>query len=304
MGDEGAISLIEPELDPNFIVTPTVAQRTEHALTYLQADLPVHFCGPAGTGKTALAMHVAAKLKQPIVLIHGDDEFTTTDLVGAEYGYRLKRLRDEYIHTVKKVEEDMVRRWVDNRLTIACKHGFTLVYDEFTRSKPEANNVLLSVLEEKMMDLPATGQVEERYLAVHDKFRAIFTSNPEEYAGVHKAQDALRDRLLTIDLDYFDRDTEVAITQKRSGVSLADAEAVVDLIRRFRERCHWKGRPSVREAIKIAKALKAKKGHPAATDPFFKRLCEHVLATGPAMVDPQKKAEALKLLDQLIKAKS
>ena len=111
MAEEDLLTLLEPDLDPGFIVTPYVADLAEHALTYLKADLPIHFCGPAGTGKTALAMHVAAKLKRPIVLLHGDDEFKTADLVGAEYGFRLKRLRDQYIHSVTK------RQWVSGSHT-------------------------------------------------------------------------------------------------------------------------------------------------------------------------------------------
>jgi gas vesicle protein GvpN len=276
MPEEGLLTLLEPDLDSGFVVTPFVADLTEHALSYLQADLAVHFCGPAGTGKTALAMHVAAQLKRPIVLIHGDDEFKTADLVGAEYGFRLKRLRDQFIHSVTKIEEDIAKRWVDNRLTIACKHGFTLVYDEFTRSRPEANNTLLSILEEKLLDLPA-GSDEEHYLAVHPEFRAIFTSNPEEYAGIHKAQDALKDRLVTIQIGHFDRDTEAAITRSRSGISEVDAKKIVDLVRAFREESQDNKPPSVRESIKIAKVLKAKGAHPSKQDPFFKQVCLHVL---------------------------
>ena len=68
------------------------------------------------------------------------------------------------------------------------------------------------------MDLPANRNGEEAYLRVHPNFSAIFTSNPEEYAGVHKAQDALRDRMVTIDLDYMDKETEVAICQAKSGL--------------------------------------------------------------------------------------
>ncbi len=83
-------------------------------------------------------------------------------------------------------------------MTTACKNGNTLIYDEFTRSRPEANNALLSVLEEKFLNLPRLRRADKGYMDVHPDFRAIFTSNPEEYAGVHKTQDALMDRLITI----------------------------------------------------------------------------------------------------------
>ena len=69
---------------------------------------------------------------------------------------------------------------------------------------------------EKIMDMPAGRGDAEPYLRVHPDFTAIFTSNPEEYAGVHRSQDALRDRMITMDLDHFDYETEVAITLAKS----------------------------------------------------------------------------------------
>ena len=58
----------------------------------------------------------------------------------------------------------------------------------------------------------------EAYLHVHPNFRAIFTSNPEEYAGVHKTQDALLDRMVTITISQYDRETEMRITAAKSGL--------------------------------------------------------------------------------------
>jgi len=43
----------------------------ERALAYLEVGYAVHFAGAAGTGKTTLAFHVAAKLGRPVTLIHG-----------------------------------------------------------------------------------------------------------------------------------------------------------------------------------------------------------------------------------------
>ncbi|MCK4417155.1 MAG: AAA family ATPase, partial [Candidatus Latescibacteria bacterium] len=184
-------TVLEPRPLPNFVETPQVRNVCNRALAYIAGGFPVHFRGISGSGKTTLAMHVASKIGRPVIMIHGDEEFSTSDLVGGEYGYRLKKTVDNFIHSVLKTEEDMQRRWVDNRLTVACKYGFTLIYDEFTRSRPEANNTLLSVLQEKMLDLPAARQGGEGYLRVDPNFTPIFTSNPEEYAGVYRSQDAL-----------------------------------------------------------------------------------------------------------------
>ena len=187
-----------PEASDQFVATPHIQALAERALAYLGVGYAVHFAGAAGTGKTTLAFHVAAKLGRPVTLIHGDDEFGSSDLVGKDAGYRKSKLIDNYIHSVLKTEENMNTLWVDNRLTTACANGNTLIYDEFNRSRPEANNALLSVLEERILNLPALRPSGAGYLEVHPNFRAIFTSNPEEYAGVHKTQDALMDRLITI----------------------------------------------------------------------------------------------------------
>ena len=197
-------TVLEPTPLPDFVETKYIRGITSRALSYIKAGFPVHFRGPSGCGKTTLAMHVASKVGRPVVIIHGDEEFTTSDLVGGEYGYRIRKVVDRFVSRVLKTEEDMMKRWVDNRLTVACRYGFTLVYDEFTRSRPEANNILLSILQEKMMGLPAGRGGDAPYLKVDPAFTAIFTSNPEEYAGVHRSQDALRDRMVTIDLDHFE----------------------------------------------------------------------------------------------------
>ncbi len=299
--EEGVTTVLEPRPMPNFVETKAVKEITERALAYVKAGFPVHFRGASGTGKTTLAMHVAGRIGRPVVMIHGDEEFSSSDLVGGEYGYHLRKVVDNYIHSVLKTEEDMAKRWVDNRLTVACKYGFTLIYDEFTRSRPEANNVLLSVLAEKMLDLPAARGDGENYLPVDPQFTAIFTSNPEEYAGVYRSQDALRDRLVTLDLDHFDEETEVAITAAKSGLARADAKKIVAVVRALRESGVCEYAPTIRGPIMIAKTLKVLNGSVGNGEGVFRKLCLDVLASESSRVGNRAHTERVReVLDELI----
>ena len=81
----------------DFVETESVKSLADRAVFYLKAGYPVHFSGPAGTGKTTMAMHVAAELGQPVILMHGDDEFAGSDLVGGQSGYRTTRVVDNFI---------------------------------------------------------------------------------------------------------------------------------------------------------------------------------------------------------------
>ncbi|MFC1999636.1 gas vesicle protein GvpN [Chloroflexota bacterium] len=281
---EEITTVLEPRPLQNFVDTKMVRDTTDRALTYIAAGYPVHFRGATGTGKTTLAMHVASVIGRPVVMIHGDEEFSTSDLVGGEHGYHRRRVVDNFIHSVLKTEEDMSKRWIDDRLTVACRYGFVLIYDEFTRSRPEANNVLLSVLQEKMMDLPPSRGVEENYLQVHPDFTALFTSNPEDYAGVYRSQDALRDRMVTIDLDFFDRETEIAITEAKSDLPKRDVEKVVSIVRGLRESGSCEFSPTVRGCIMIAKSMKVRGISAGAKNGLFSQMCRDILASETSRV--------------------
>ena len=285
-----------------FVETPNVGALTERALAYIGAGYPVHFRGPAGAGKTTLALHVASQLGRPVMLIAGDDEFGTSDLTGGQFGYSYRRTVDNFIHTVRKTEEDMVQRWVDHRLSTACREGYTLVYDEFTRSKPEANNVLLSVLEERILILPNSTN-SGGYIKVHPDFTALFTSNPEEYAGVHASQDALLDRMVTIDIDFYDLDTEVAVTATRSGLSLDDAARIVGVVRDFRASGAYQQLPTLRACVILGRVLAHQNQRPSADNPFFMQVCLDVLGGKVAYVAPsdERYAKTRKLLMDLVR---
>ena len=119
---------------------------------------------------------------------------------------------------------------------------------------------------------------------MHPDFRAIFTSNPEEYAGVHKTQDALMDRMITLNLGNFDRETEIQVGMAKSGVSRGDAEVIVDIVRELRGTGVNNHRPTIRATIVIAKILVHREAHARLDDPVFQWVCRDVLATETAKV--------------------
>ncbi len=182
---------------------------------------------------------------------------------------------DRFIHTVTKYEENVKQEWSDSRLTVACREGYTLIYDEFTRSRPEANNVLLAVLEEKLLTLPSGSGGE--YVTVHPSFRVIFTSNPKEYAGVHTSQDALNDRMITLDIDYFDEAAETRIAAARSGLPEEMAAPVVKMVRAYRASGEYRQIPTPRASIAITRMMAEMDLKPSSNDPQFVQLCLDIL---------------------------
>lgn len=273
-----------PEPSPNFVATPEIETICNRALAYLEAGYPVHLSGPSGIGKTTLAFHIASQLDQPAVLLHGNHEHGASDLIGSDVGYRKSRVVDNYIHSVLKTQEEMRKMWVDSRLATACRQGHTLIYDEFNRTQPEANNVLLSVLEEKLLSLP--GPSGQSYVQVDDTFRAIFTSNPAEYVGTHATQDALMDRLVTIHLTSLEEETEHQIILRRAGANAETALKLTRLVRAVRQfdpETHW---PSIRVGVAIAKVMDNHPDEPTVASDFFRDVCRDMFLAHPASTEP------------------
>jgi nitric oxide reductase NorQ protein len=259
----------------SFIETEEVRKLKDRILLWVKASCHPHIVGPTGCGKTTLAMQVAKELGRPTVWINGDDQITTTELIGGYSEMEAETLVDKYVHNVRLTKDKTKYRWVDNPLTLACKYGYTLIYNEFSRSKPEANNVLLSVLEEHILELP-TMFGEERYVKVHPEFKVIFTSNSVEYAGVHRPQDALLDRMIDLHMDYYDYETEVKIVKAHSHISPVTAKKIVKIVRTLRERlpeCH---KPGTRAEIMISKGLKTLGKY---SPQEFEQICLDVLAS-------------------------
>jgi nitric oxide reductase NorQ protein len=268
------------------------------SLQYLKAGYPIHFTGPTGAGKTSLALALAKKRKRPVMLMHGNHELDNKDLIGDFTGYTSKKVVDHYIRSVYKKDESVTESWKDGRLLEAVKNGYTLIYDEFTRSKPTTNNIFLPLLEEGVLPIYGSKRTEP-FIRVHPEFSVIFTSNPAEYAGVFQTQDALLDRLITMFVDYKDIEREAQIVSEKINIEKREAKSITTLISNLREKCTKESSdgPSLRASLMIAKLASEEDIPINGEDPDFQRLCIdilwHPISRCIEADDPRSKAKEL-----------
>jgi nitric oxide reductase NorQ protein len=293
--------LFDIEIDEKYVETEYIKKIVNRAFLYLNAGFPVHLRGPAGVGKTALAFHIAKKISRPLLYMCGSEEFGSFDLIGGYYGSKKTLVVDNYISSVFKKEEEHKRLWIDGRLVTACKNGYTLIYDEFTRARPEINNVLLSVLEEKIVDTPNSTSTNS-YMQIHKDFRILFTSNPEEYIGVYKSGNALIDRMITIDMGTMDEETEKMIIISKYNINPKDAEKIVKITRFIRNNSKEQNWLSMRCSIMLSRIIKNTKIKIDPNNNLFRQICKDVY-NSPSIamsIGSSEKDKFNKLVDRAI----
>ncbi len=92
------------------------------------------------------------------------------------------------------------------------------------------------------------------------------------------------DRIITINVDHYDRETEIEITMSKSGISRKDAEVIVDIVRELRMLGVNNHRPTIRAAIAIARVLAHTGAHAQENDSTFEWLCRDILSADTAKV--------------------
>ena len=222
------------------------------AAAYAAAGVPLHLTGPAGMGKTSFAIKIAEEFGRPVSFMSGNEWLTSQDFIGREVGQSESTIVDKYVQSVRRTETNTRRDWKDAILAVSMRNGYTLVYDEFTRASPQANSILLPVIEEGV--LVSTDRVShDPYIQAHPDFRIILTSNCDEYVGVNGAPDALVDRLVTLTLPELSVETLAGIASYRTGLDPYTCSRIVKLVGDLRNAVERRKASSLRSVLLIAR---------------------------------------------------
>jgi len=213
-------------------------------------DKPILAEGPAGVGKTALALAISEATGRRLVRLQcyeGLDEAKA--LYEWNYHKQLLRLQADEGKSWDEVEGDIFT--AEFLLTRPLLEAITspapvvLLIDEVDRVEMETEALLLEVLDSFQVTIPELGTVTARHQPI-----VVLTSN-----NTRELSEALKRRCLFLHIDYPSVERERSILLERvPGLSADLAEKVARVVRSIRELALRKA-PSVSESLDWARTL-------------------------------------------------
>ena len=202
-----------------------------------RSRLPVLLKGPTGCGKTRFIEHMTWRLFEalscseecgeeappredrphPLVTVSCHEDLTATDLVG-----RFLLRGDETV-------------WQDGPLTHAVRHGAICYLDEIVEARKDTTVLIHSLTDHRrVLPIDKTGEL----LAAHPDFLLVISYNPGYQSILKDLKTSTRQRFVSLDFDYPERDVEATIIAHESGVDdeAADRLAAIGVkVRHLRE---------------------------------------------------------------------
>ena len=153
--------------------------------------------GEVGVGKTTLAQAVSLDYGSQFFRIDCSEETLTHNLIGyfdpplvIGIGY----CEDSYVY---------------GPLATAMMNGGCLFINEINRMPEGTQNILLTALDEKLLEIPKLKTIH-----ANENFFVIATLNPSAHVGVSVLGEALKDRFIWIKLNYQKPEEEIEIIKK------------------------------------------------------------------------------------------
>jgi len=153
--------------------------------------------GEVGVGKTTLAKAVSLEFDSDFYRVDCSEDILTHNLVG---------YFDPPLVIAKGYIEDS---YAYGPLASAMINGGCLFINEINRMPENTQNILLTALDEKILDIPKLKTIHAK-----ENFFVIATLNPSAHVGVSVLGEAIKDRFIWIKLDYQKPEEEIEIIKK------------------------------------------------------------------------------------------
>lgn len=191
--------------------------------------------GPPGTSKSTIVRSIARSMNVPFYFIEGSIDLTPSKLLG-------------FFNPGKVLQDSYQREYFEmGPLTQAMEEGGVLYLEEFNRMSSESANLLITPMEEGVINIPRYGQV-----TALDGFTIICSQNPYDDVGTLQVSRAFLDRVVRIRMDYQSEEEEIEIVKLRScNDDDRLARTAVRVTRLTRDTPEIKLGASVRAAIDI-----------------------------------------------------
>lgn len=200
--------------------------------------LPVMLTGPTGCGKTRFVEYMGRRLGRPVATVSCHDDLTSSDLVG------------RFMVT----GGDVV--WNDGPLTRAVKNGAICYLDEVVEARHDSLAVLYPLTDHRRtLYLDRAGEDVE----APDGFMLVCSYNPAYRSSLKELKPSLRQRFVTVAMDYLPFDREAHVLVEESGIDPALAERLVRCAASIRnaDRAFHFAPPSTRVLVTAAKLIAA-----------------------------------------------
>ena len=194
--------------------------------------------GEVGVGKTTLANAVSSYFDSKFYRIDCAEETLTHNLIG---------YFDPPLVIAKGYTEDS---YVYGPLASAMMNGGCLFINEINRMPESTQNVLLTALDEKLLEIPKLKMIQ-----ADENFFVIATLNPSAHVGVTVLGEALKDRFIWIKLDYQTPDEEIKIIKQEVDFDSQDERIPIlaqEIIQITRNNTSIRRGSSIRGAIDLA----------------------------------------------------
>ncbi|MHA1791463.1 MAG: AAA family ATPase [Promethearchaeota archaeon] len=195
--------------------------------------------GEIGTGKTTLAKAIAEYFDKNFHRVEGTEDLYSTTLVGTWQPPLLIQ---------KGFCEDAFEY---GPLSRAMLDGGCLFINEINRAPESTQNLLLTALDEQILEIPNLKTVKAK-----EGFFTIATRNPASHIGVSVLGEALKDRFVWLKLEYQSEQEEREIVKTHTNCEDDKLiEAAVKITRATRKLRDIRRGSSVRGAIDIVAML-------------------------------------------------